>query len=60
MDDLVNAHNNFEDDIDDLMAEEEKKRMQRRAMNHPSDPKLKKQMKLKGMDQGLHTNEQPD
>ena len=59
MDDLVNANYNSDEDIEDVMAEEERKRMQRRQQNNYGDPKSKKQMKLKGMDQGLHTNEQP-
>lgn len=59
MDDLVNAHNQEEEDLNDVLAEEERRRQQRRAMNDPKDPRFKKQMKLKGMDQ-MYTHEGQD
>ena len=60
MDDLVNANqysgSNSDEDIEDVMAEEERRRMQRRGQGN-GDPKSKRQMRLRGMDQGLHNNE---
>ena len=53
MDDLVNANqysgSNSDEDIEDVMAEEERRRMQRRGQGN-GDLKSKRQMRLRGMD----------
>ena len=48
LEDLANAHS-YQQALDEQI-DDEKRRLQRRALNDPRDPRFKKNVRLKGMD----------